>query len=103
MKFRIFLLMLGFSFASHAQITISQTEPYKDSWSSGIMLFNLQTESNGLVIVRGDYNRLMSFKGFYIQYYDSNLNLLKDLEYIPEEEKGFIKNASVRGDSLFLV
>ncbi len=104
MKIKAILLFLLFSFLGVSQeVDITQSEVFKDSKKNTALLFSLPTEDGGLVTIRGVYSMLFQPKGYYLEYFDKDLNLVKKLDWEESNPNRNIKSAFVRGDSLHII
>lgn len=78
-------------------LNINMTDVFKDNRKFTDLSFSVSDNNKGVYLVRR-YN-----KGYYIDYYDSKLNIIKayDIEMLKNE--GNIENAFLRGDKLCLI
>lgn len=97
----IFLLLLTAS--SHAQdISMIKSDIFKDSKKHSTLDYSLEDGNGGLVTIRSFYGGLIpKLKGYYIQYFDSKLKLIKEVEH--EVEDNYIKNAFIKDNQLHLI
>jgi hypothetical protein len=103
MKKIILLLLLSITFNNYAQeVSIKKSEIFKDSKKNSSLEYSLEDENGGLVTIRSFYGGLrQKLKGYYIQHFDSNLKLLKEVEY--EVDKNELKNAFIKDNKLHLI
>lgn len=99
------LILLLLTFNSTAQeVAMIKSEIFKNSKVNNLLKFSLEDEKGGLINIRSysNYGGIAAeIKGYYIRYFDSELNLLKDVEY--KVDKSIIKNAFIKGDTLHLI
>lgn len=97
----IFLLITGAVFSQNFDIT--KGEIFKDKKKNSTLLFALNDDNGGLVTIRSYYGGLIikTLKGYYIQHFDSDLNLKK--EYTLEAKQNRIENAFVKEGKLHLI
>ena len=103
MKKILVVVLLLVSTISYAQdISITQSEIFKDKKKNSYLSFTLEAENGGIVTIRA-YRSGMRFKlkGYYIQYFDSNLKLIKELDY--EVKDKTIRNAFLKDGQLHLI
>jgi hypothetical protein len=103
MKKITLLILCLVTFLSNAQdVSIVKSEIFKDSKKNSSLLFSLEDDNGGLVTIRGYYGGLAKrLKGYYIQRFDSKLNLVKETEY--EVDKNYIKNAFIKDNQLHII
>ncbi|WP_415374568.1 hypothetical protein [Patiriisocius sp. Uisw_017] len=103
MKKITLLLLLSITFNNYAQdVSIKKSEIFKDSKKNSSLVYSLEDENGGLVTIRAFYGgMLQKLKGYYIQHFDSNLKLLKEVEY--EVDKNELKNAFIKDNKLHLI
>ncbi len=103
MKKITFIVLLFITFSNYSQdISITKSEIFKDSKKNSSLQFSLEDENGGLVTIRAFKGGLIqSLKGYYIQYFDSNLKLIKEVDY--EVDDNFIKNAFIKDNKLHLI
>ncbi|TQD40594.1 hypothetical protein [Haloflavibacter putidus] len=100
-------LMLFFSYSLQAQIytnySIEKSKTFKDKKKHSELVFTANDDNGGTVIVRMYYAGLItkSPKGYLIEYYDSDLNLVNDAEY--EIDDSSIKNIFIKDQKLHLI
>ncbi|WCO00977.1 hypothetical protein [Psychroserpens ponticola] len=94
------LISVSLSFAQDFSIT--KSDIFKDKKKNSFLTFSLEAEDGGIVTIRS-YRAGLGFrlKGYYIQYFDSNLKLIKELDY--EVKNKVIKNAFLKGNTLHLI
>ena len=97
------LLLLLITFNNYAQdVSIKKSEIFKDSKKNSSLEYSLEDENGGLITIRAFYGgMLQKLKGYYIQHFDSNLKLLKEVEY--EVDKNELKNAFIKDNKLHLI
>lgn len=97
----IVLLLITFIINSQ-DISIVKSEIFKDSKKNSSLEYSLEDNNGGLVTIRAFYGGLrQKLKGYYIQHFDSNLKLLKEVEY--EVKNNTIKNAFIKDNQLNLI
>lgn len=101
-KITLIILLLA-AFNSTAQdISIIKSEIFKDSKKNSSLEYSLEDENGGLITIRAFYGgMLQKLKGYYIQHFDSNLKLLKEVEY--EVDNNLLKNAFIKDNQLHLI
>jgi hypothetical protein len=101
---KIFVFMLLFvATLSYAQdISITKSDIFKDKKKNSYLTLTLEAEDGGIVTIR-QYHSGFGFKlkGYYIQYFDANLKLIKELDY--EVKNKTIKNAFLKDGQLHLI
>lgn len=97
----LFLALLAFKVYPQ-KISMVKSEIFKDSKKNSSLDFSLEA-SNGDVITIRSYTggMVQKLKGYYIQHFDDNLKLLKEVEY--EVDDNHIKNAFVKDGKLHLI
>jgi len=94
------LLFVSLSFAQDFSVT--KSEIFKDKKKNSFLSFSLEAEDGGIVTIRSYYSGMgFKLKGYYIQYFDANLKLKKELDY--EVKNKVIKNAFLKGNTLHLI
>ncbi len=103
MKNITLLLLLFITFNNYAQdISITKSKIFKDSNRISSLEYSLEDENGGLITIRAFYSSLIKkLKGYYIQHFDANLNLLKEVEY--EVDKNELRNAFIKDNKLHLL
>jgi len=103
MKKIIFLLFVCLTFNAYAQdVSMIKSEIFKDSKKNSSLSYSLDDENGGLVTIRAFYGgMLQSVKGYYIQHFDENLKLIKEIEY--KVDKNTIRNAFIKDNQLHLI
>jgi hypothetical protein len=103
MKNRIFALILFVtSFALGQNVEIIKSDIFKDKKKESYLAYALPDDKGGLVTIRSYYGGLFkTFKGYYIQYFDSQLNITKELDY--KNERRRLRNAFVKNGKLHLI
>lgn len=95
------LLVITFSISAQ-DISMVKSEIFKDSKRNSSLVFSLEDQSGGLITIRAFYGGLMrKLKGYYIERFDSNLKLIKELEY--EVDNNHIQNAFIKNNQLHLI
>ncbi|HHB52037.1 MAG TPA: hypothetical protein ENK75_03185 [Saprospiraceae bacterium] len=98
----IILLLTTFNINSQ-DISIIKSEIFKNSKKNSSLKYSLEDNNGGLVTIRAFYGgMLQQLKGYYIQHFDSNLKLLKEVEY-DVKNSAIIKNAFIKGNQLHLI
>ncbi len=92
-----------FYFFSFAQdVSIVKSDIFKTKKKVSYLAFTLETENGEIIIVRSYHaGMLKKLKGYYIQHFDSNLKLKKELEY--EVEDKTIRNAFLKDNKLHFI
>ena len=94
------LLFVSLSFSQN--ISITKSDIFKDKKKNSYLSFSLESENGGIVTIRSYYSGLgFKLKGYYIQYFDANLKLIKELDY--EVKNKTIRNAFLKDDQLHLI
>lgn len=103
MKSFALLILLTISFHSSAQdISIVKSEIFKDSKKKTSLKYSLEDGNGGIVTIRAFYGGIRKrLKGYYIQYFDAQLKLIKEVEY--ESDDNFIENAFIKDNQLHLI
>lgn len=103
MKKLTLLILLLFTFNGYAQdVSMVKSEIFKDSKKHSNLSFSLEDDNGGIVTIRSFSGGLIpKLKGYYIQHFDSNLKLLKEIEY--EVDNNYIKNAFIKDNQLHLI
>ena len=96
------LLLLAVSTSFSQEIGITKSEIFKDKKKNSELSFSLEDDDGGIVTIRQYYGGMIQkLKGYYIQYFDNNLKLIKDFDY--EVENNAIKNAFLKDGKLHLI
>ncbi len=94
------LCFISFSFAQ--DVSIVKSDIFKTKKKVSYLAFTLETENGEIIIVRSYHaGMLKKLKGYYIQHFDSNLKLKKELEY--EVEDKTIRNAFLKDNKLHFI
>ena len=84
------VFLLGYTQAFLAQdlnVDIKTSEVYKDKKKNTTLSFTASDGKGGLFVGRSYYGGLLkTLKGYYIEHYDSNLNLVKEFDYEIDRE-----------------
>ena len=101
-KIAIIILLLA-AFNGYSQdVSMIKSEIFKDSKKESSLEYSLEDENGGLLTIRAFYGGFArKIKGYYIQHFDSDLKLLKEMEY--EIDKSQIKNAFIKNNQLHLI
>src|SRR5690554_1430275 len=83
--------------AEDLNLDISMTDVFKDDRKFTDLSFSVSDKNKGVYLVRR-YN-----KGYYIEHYDSNLNIVKEYDIELHKKEGDIENAFLRGNNLCLI
>lgn len=85
------------------EVEISRSTIFKDQKKRTFLSYALEDSQGGLVTIRKYYSSIMDSdpRGYYIQYFDSNLKLIKELDY--KAKNTVIKNAFVKQGQLHLI
>jgi hypothetical protein len=97
------ILFLSSALTFSQDVSITQSDIFKDKKKHSNLSFALEDDDGGLVTIRGYYTGLMgkSLKGYYIQHFDASLKLKKELNY--EVEENSIRNAFIKDGHLHLI
>ncbi|MFI1745046.1 hypothetical protein [Thalassobellus sediminis] len=98
----LFILFLFTCNIYSQDVSMVKSEIFKDSKKNSSLLFSLE-DSNGEIITIRSYRggMMQKLKGYYIQHFDTNLRLLKEVEY--DVEDNHIKNAFIKDGQLHLI
>lgn len=89
----LFILLDFMSFAQDINSQIQKSDVFKDEFKKSTIVFSEKTENGNLILVREyDGSVLFPNKGFYVEEYNADLKLVKDLEY-PVDHPPHEKNA----------
>jgi len=93
-------MFVSLSFAQ--EFSVTKSEIFKDKKKNSYLSFSLESDDGGIVTIRA-YHSGMGFKlkGYYIQCFDANLKLIKELDY--EVKHKVIKNAFLKGNTIHLI
>lgn len=98
----VLTLLLSISILTAQEVSMIKSDIFKDSKKNSYLLYSLEDEDGGIVTIRSFMGGLIpKLKGYYIQYFDANLKLLKETEY--EVDDNFIKQAFIQGNKLHLI
>lgn len=79
-----------------------KSDIFKDSKKHSSLVFSLEDDAGGLITIRSYLGGLIpKLKGYYIQHFDSNLKLLKEVEF--DVDNNHIKNAFIKDNQLHLI
>lgn len=99
------VFLLGYTQAFLAQdlnVDIKTSEVYKDKKKNTTLSFTASDGKGGLFVGRSYYGGLLkTLKGYYIEHYDSNLNLVKEFDY--EIDRETVQQAFVNNGELHLL
>ncbi|WP_298426551.1 hypothetical protein [uncultured Kordia sp.] len=96
------ILLFVFSISFGQEVKITKSDIFKDKKKHSYLSFALSDDNGGLVTIRSYRGGLFKkLKGYYIQYFDSNLNLIKELDY--KYEGNSIRNAFIKDGKLNLI
>ena len=103
MKKIILLTVLLTTFLNYGQdISMIKSEIFKDSKKNSSLVFSLEDDHGGLITIRAFYGGLtQNIKGYYVEHFDKELKLLKEVEY--EVKLNRIKNAFIKNNQLHLI
>ncbi|OUR99396.1 hypothetical protein A9Q86_12570 [Flavobacteriales bacterium 33_180_T64] len=93
------LFLVTMSFAQ--DISITKSDIFKDKKKHSFLSFSLEADNGGIVTIRSYYAGFGRLKGYYIQYFDNNLKLIKELNY--EVKNKTIRNAFLKDNQLHLI
>ncbi|UKM65902.2 hypothetical protein GSB9_02473 [Flavobacteriaceae bacterium GSB9] len=102
-KTTLLILFAFFAFKVYPQeVSMVKSEIFKDSKKNSYLDFSLEA-SNGDVITIRSYRggMVQKLKGYYIQHFNDNLELLNEVEY--EVDDNYIKNAFIKDGKLHLI
>jgi len=104
MKKLILIVVLLVTCLGYSQdVSIIKSEIFKDSKKSSSLEYSLEDENGGLLTIRAFYGGIIrKIKGYYIQHFDANLKLLKEIEY-KKEANHILKNAFIKNNMLHLI
>lgn len=95
-------LLLLFTICNAQDITTTKSAIFKDKKKNSNLSFALEDENGGITTIRGYYGGFIpKLKGYYIQSFDSNLKLIKELDY--EVKHKVIKNAFFKDGKIHLI
>lgn len=105
MKIFKLLLVLCFTAAVYAQeegessiaLQLKKSEVFKDKKKSTNLSFSTEDGDDGVFVGRR-YK-----KGYYIEHYDKNINLIKNYDFPIDKERGSIDFAFLSGENLCLI
>jgi len=101
---KIFTITLFFLYViSYSQdVSITKSDIFKDKKKNSNLSYTLEDDNGGITTIRAYYGGLIpKLKGYYIQQFDSNLKLIKELDY--EVKKKTIKNAFLKDGKIHLI
>ena len=104
MKKAITLFLLLASIAMFGQdVSFNKSDIFKDKKKHSFLSFAIDDNEGGLVTIRGYYTGFIgkSLKGYYIEYFDSKLKLVKSLDYKVKDKA--IRNAFIKEGQLHLI
>ncbi|MGS2727285.1 hypothetical protein ACU8DI_11810 [Psychroserpens sp. BH13MA-6] len=103
MKRFLTLLLLFTATLTFAQdISITKSDIFKDKKKNSFLSFSLESDDGGIVTIRSYYSGLgLKLRGYYIQYFDEHLKLIKELDY--EVDDKIIKNAFLKNNQIHLI
>ena len=97
----IILLLVSFN-GSAQDVSLVKSEIFKDSKKHSSLIFSLEDNNGGLITIRSYLGGLIpKLKGYYIQYFDAKLKLIKEVEY--EVDNNHIKNAFIKDNKLHII
>ena len=101
-KLLTLILVLSFTTFYCQDVTITKSDIFKDKKKNSYLSFTLEADNGGIVTIRSYRGGMQQkLKGYYIQYFDSNLKEVKTLDY--EVKHKTIKNAFLKNDKIHLV
>jgi len=102
-KYLMLLSILLISSTIYAQeIDLIKSDIFKDSKRRSRLSFAVEDGAGGLITIRSFHAGVRAKrKGYYIQYFDENLKLLKELEY--KVDDSYIKSVLRKGDQVHLI
>ncbi len=78
-------------------LDIKMTEVFKDKKKFTSLAFSTEDGNNGVIIGRR-YK-----KGYYIEHYDSDINLVSNYDFEVDKRRGSIDKAFISGNNLVLI
>ena len=101
-RFLTIVLLFAVTLSYSQEVAITKSDIFKDKKKHSFLSFSLEDDNGGIVTVRSYYGGMIpKLKGYYIQYFDSKLKLIKDLDY--EIDDKIIKNAFLKDGKLHLI
>ena len=103
MKKITLILLLLISYNSYSQdVKMVKSAIFKDSKKNSNLSFSLEDDNGGIITIRSFVGGIIpKLKGYYIQHFDSNLKLIKEVEY--KVDNNYIKSAFIKDDKLNLI
>jgi hypothetical protein len=103
MKKLLSVLFIAFAICANAQdFEITKSDIFKDKKKHSYLSFSLENKDGGIVTIRAYQAGIPRIlRGYYIQYFDSELNEVKTLDYKVKNSK--IKNAFIKDNKLHLI
>lgn len=103
MKKTILITLVLIAFSANSQdVSITKSKIFKDSKKDSSLEYSLEDSNGGLITIRAFYSGFAKkLKGYYIQHFNSKLELLKEVEY--EVDNNSIKNAFIEDNKLYLI
>lgn len=100
---RLFMLVcISYSYAQDISISTEQSEIFKDNKKHTSLIFSESDGQGGFVTIRVYMGGLMRTpKGYYIDHYNSNLELINETEI--EIDKSEIKGLFIKNNSIYLL
>ena len=102
MRIVLFFLLLSTLSLQGQEVQIDKSEIFKDRKTNSKLEFAVEDADGGLVTVRSYASGLSGrTKGYYIDHYDRDLRLKKNLDYPVKDVK--VKNAYIKNGILYLI
>ena len=102
MKKTLTLLLLAFFAISYSQdISITKSDIFKDKKKNSRLSYALEDDDGGLITIRAYYGGFAKLKGYYIQYFNSDLKMINELDYEVDDNR--IRNAFIKNGQLHLI
>ena len=97
----VVLFIYSLSFAQEVEITKSSI--FKDKKKRSYLSYSLDDNKGGLITIRVYFGGLVGqkIKGYYIQHFDSDLKIVKELDY--KIKNAYIRDAFIRDGKLHLI
>lgn len=96
------LLLFAFSLSFAQDFSVTKSSVFKDKKKNSYLSFALEADNGGIVTIR-EYHKGMfqKLKGYYIQYFDAKLKLIKEVDYEVNNKR--IENAFLKNGTLHLL
>ena len=103
MKKIVLIILILISSNNYAQeVSITKSDVFKDSRKNSQLEYSLEDGNGGIVTIRVFINLLTGKKkGYYIQYFDSDLQLLAETDY--KVKHNTLQSAFIKDNQLYLI